>query len=149
MAHPGAQGFEAVRSRWEEKRKKRQRDVPGVALVLLVECSGPGVTGFIWQKLQEPGPAWQCLAWIMSGLSEKPRRSCQFQGPCPGLGACPGRGCLEGSRAATPEDRTRTGSACARGRCRDGFSQGHRMPDRPRVMLGFGFTGGTCCCWLF
>lgn len=29
------------------------------------------------------------------------------------------------------------------------ISNGHRMPDRHRVMSGLGFTGDTRCCWPF
>lgn len=77
MAHPSTQGFKEVRSRWEENRREEEaEESPGVALVLPVEC--PGVKEFIWQKLEEPGPAWQCLAWIRSGRSEKPCWFCQF-----------------------------------------------------------------------
>lgn len=62
LAHPGAPGFEEQLGREQERRGEEMHLVWHWCRPWNAGFSGPGVGGSIWWKLQEPGPAWQCLA---------------------------------------------------------------------------------------
>lgn len=110
----------------QEGRKEKGCPWCGICYLWNVGFSGPGAQGSIWQKRQGLEPAWQRLAGIRSGLSEKPCQSCQHQVPCPGL---PGmsRKTLPvwGVRGSHSRGWGQTGlSTNACGRRRDGLAMG-------------------------
>lgn len=76
-------------------------------------------------KLQELEPTWQRLARIRSGLSEKPRRSCQSQVPCPGLPGMSGKRLPVGARGVgTPGDGGQMGLYTGQRQVQSGLAMG-------------------------